>query len=376
MRLLKRMLWTLLFGVTVLVLALYLRHGGGATYADLSTQPLWPESTLETVVTFDQPIGNHAVAADGRVFFTVHPESRPEGAQLWVSEAGKSRPFPSAELQKTLFASALGLRIDRQQRLWVIDPAHHGTSGAKLVAFDLASGKVVRNIALDSVAPIGSFLQDFAVSPDGSHIYIADVSFWRQSPALIVVDVDIGHMYRVLQKHSSVTAQNWLVRNQIKAMSFFGGLVNLKPGVDGITLSRDGQWLYYAAMTHDGLFRIATAALNDTRLDAAALAARVERVSSKPLNDGLTSDDQGRIYITDVEHQGVMRWSPGEGLRTLIRSSKIRWADSVAFGPDGYLYIADSAIPDQMLRSKAHIRSVAPYFIFRVRTDATAESGS
>ena len=38
-------------------------------------------------------------------------------------------------------------------------------------------------------------------------------------------------------------------------------------------------------------------------------------------------------------------------------------------GPSGgvMMYLADSAIPDQTLRSKAHMRDRAPYFVFRFR---------
>lgn len=41
--------------------------------------------------------------------------------------------------------------------------------------------------------------------------------------------------------------------------------------VDGIALSPDGQYLYYQALTGRTLYRIATAALRDSTLSAAAL---------------------------------------------------------------------------------------------------------
>ena len=62
-----------------------------------------------------------------------------------------------------------------------------------------------------------------------------------------------------------------------------------------------------------------------------------------------------------------MRVGPNRTLETLIRTPRIRWADALSFGPDGWLYIADSAIPDQVLRSKRHIREAGPYFIYRFR---------
>jgi hypothetical protein len=66
---------------------------------------------------------------------------------------------------------------------------------------------------------------------------------------------------------------------------------------------------------------------------------------------------------------------PGGKLTTLVRSDRIRWADALSYGPEGWLYVADSAIPDQMLRSKAHIEAHAPYYIFRFKPDIDGVPG-
>ena len=158
-------------------------------------------------------------------------------------------------------------------------------------------------------------------------------------------------------------------------MVFFGGLAALKPGIDGLAVSPDGEWLYYGAMTHDGLYRVRTRDLLDSTLDDAALGGRAERFSDKPLNDGLSADLEGRIYITDVEHGAVMRVGTDRRLETLIKTPRIRWADALSFGPEGWLYVADSAIPDQVMRSKRHIRRSGPYFIYRFRPGAEGVPG-
>ena len=68
--------------------------------------------------------------------------------------------------------------------------------------------------------------------------------------------------------------------------------------------------------------------------------------------------------------------APDGKLTTLIRDdARIRWADALSFGPDGYLYIADSAIPDQMLQSKAHMQSKAPYYICRFKPGIAGDPG-
>jgi hypothetical protein len=54
-------------------------------------------------------------------------------------------------------------------------------------------------------------------------------------------------------------------------------------------------------------------------------------------------------------------------LTTLIQSPRIRWADALSFGPDGWLYLADSAIPEQVMKSRDYIESRGPYSIYRFK---------
>ncbi|HSL17725.1 MAG TPA: L-dopachrome tautomerase-related protein [Methylomirabilota bacterium] len=365
----KKVLGCLVVAVVVLVVAaatgLRLRYGGGEPYPNLARRPVLPETVLETVVTYHEPIGNVAVSGDGRVFFTAHPEARPEGPRLleWVGD--RAVAYPDEARQDELFRTPLGVVVDRQQRLWTVDPADHGLGKARLLAFDLATGAVAVDIVLDrAAAPLGSFLQDLQVTPDGATVVVADVSFWRKSPSLVVVDVATGGARRVLERHPSVRPQDWIIETPAGRMVFFGGLAALKPGVDGIAMDPAGRWLAFGAMTHDTLYRVPVAALLDPGLTTGQIGAAVEDLGPKPLSDGLSADRDGGVWITDVEHGAVLRRAPG-GLETWIRSPRIRWADALSWGPGGWLYVADSAIPDQMLRSRRHIAAAGPYHVFR-----------
>lgn len=373
--LLLRLLVWLLILLAFVAIMLNVRHGGGEPYPDLSDTPVFEDEALETVVTSPEPIGNVAVSDDGRVFYTIHPESRPTGAKLveWVD--GGPKPYPSEEAQ-ALFETPLGVVVDRQNRLWTVDHGNHGTGQAKLLAFDLDTGGLTHEHVFDSsIAQLGSFLQDLQVHSTGRYVFIADVSFWRKNAGLVVYDSTKRRARRVLNSDPSVSAQNWLIRNPTKDMAFFGGLVVLKPGVDGIAISRDDKWVYYGAMAHDTMYRVEVADLLDESLSEGALAARVEDVGKKPLNDGLSTDSAGNLLITDVEHGAVMRMTADGQLTTLVRSDRIRWADALSFGPDGWLYVADSAIPDQMLQSKAHMNAKAPYYIFRFKPGVSGAPG-
>jgi len=148
-------------------------------------------------------------------------------------------------------------------------------------------------------------------------------------------------------------------------MRFFGGLVALRGGVDGIALGP--EWLYYGALSGSTLYRVPLRELRDAKLPAAQLARRVEAYSAKPLSDGLSTDVQGNVYITDVEHNAIFVVGENREPRTLLRSPRLRWPDALSFGPDGWLYIADSALQEVVLQPQEHIQANAPYRVFRFR---------
>jgi sugar lactone lactonase YvrE len=370
----KKILLSLLIACLALGAVLWVRYGGGERYPDLSTTPLLDESAVEQVLSYAEPIGNVAVSAGGRVFFTVHPEARPEGARLleWVDDMPV--PFPDRESQSALFDTVLGIVIDRSGRLWTIDHGTHGLRTPRLLAFDLDSRQLLHDKRFDkTIAPAGSFLQDLQVSPDGDTVVIADASFWRQRPGLVIYDVSSGAARRVLDSDPSVSAEHYVIHNSGRAMTFLGGMLSLRGGVDGIALGRD--WLYFAALSGSSLYRVPLDDLRDASLSNADLARQVERVASKPLSDGLSLDADGRVYVTDVEHHLLAVVEPGQTPRTLVRSRSIRWPDALSFGPDGWLYIADSALADVVLQPREHILAAGPFRIFRVQAGSPGFPG-
>ena len=367
----KRTLWTLFFLLLLLTAAAgftYDRYGGGQPYADLSTQAALPPEALEKVLDYPEPLANVAVAADGRVFFTVHPESRPTGAKLLVKDLdGQIRPYPDEASQTALFDAVMGVVINASNTLYTIDHGQHASGKPRILGFDLVTNKQVFDYVFPGeVAPLGSMLQDLQVDSRGEFAYLADVGFLNKRPGLVVLDMKKRESWRALDRHESVMPQNWKIRTPTKHMVFFGGLVVLKPGVDGIAISKDDATIVYGAMSHDTLYAVPTAALREKR--GANAESSVKAMGKKPLNDGLSMDWDGNVFITDVKHGSVMKMTPDGTLSTVVRdAARIRWADALSFGPDDWLYVADSAIPDQMLRTKAHMASQAPYAIFRFK---------
>ena len=370
----KNILLVLLVLALVLAIVARVRYGGGEAYDDLTGAPVIEARLLEEVLAYPEPIGNVAVSSSGRIFFTVHPEARPTGNKLLEFVDGAAVPFPSIQQQAELFDTPLGIVIDRYDRLWTIDHGNHGLRSAKVVGIDLANEDVIRQHALPAdIAPAGSFLQDLQVSADGRTIVIADASFWRKRPAIIVYDIETGAARRVLESHWSVSAEDYVIRNAGREMSFFKGLVTLRGGIDGIALGP--EWLYFGALSGSELYRIRLRDLRDADLPQSQMEKRVESYSIKPLSDGLSIDVDGNVYITDVEHHAIFVVDKNRDLRTLFQSDSIRWPDALSFGPDGWLYVADSALGDVVLKSREHIESQAPYRVFRFKPGVEGTPG-
>lgn len=370
----KKILLFFVILALVLTTVAWLRYGGGQPYPDLSTSPMLSSNSLEEVLSYPQPIGNVTVNRAGRVFFTVHPEARPRGNKLLEYVNGASVPYPDGASQQRLFDTVLGVAIDRQNRLWTIDHGNHGIRTARLLAFDLDSGELIHDQRFDKhIAPLGSFLQDLQISADGRTVVIADASFWRKQPAIIVYDIESATARRILESHRSVSAENFLIRNQGRPMSYGAGIVSLRGGVDGIALGE--KWLYYGALSGSALYRVKLSDIRDPSIPDSQIAARVESYASKPLSDGMSLDVDGNVYITDVEHNSIFTADKDRELRTLLASSEVRWPDALSFGPDGWLYVADSALSEVILQSREHIKSQGPYRIFRFQPGTEGTPG-
>lgn len=368
-----RALLALAAAVCVLLVIVRFRYGGGRTdFPDRSGAPSLPASALETVADLGTPPGNIAVSPSGRVFITLHPETHPKTK---VAELVGGRPvaFPSERMQSDpgdgspWFDTPLSLRIDRQGRLWVLDNANHAVGQPRLLAFEVESARLVHRFEVPrAVAGLGSHLNDFQVSPDGASVYIAEASIFAKRPALVVYDVATQQGRRLLERHRSVEPEPFVPVVQGRSM-FVLGVFAVRPGVDSIALDEAGEWLYFAAVTHRQLFRVRTRDLRDPTLTAEALAARVEAWADKTMSDGISIDAEDGVYLSDLEHDAIVRLDSDRKRQTLVRDARLRWPDGLGFGPDGWLYVTCSALHHVIGRLPGHVRAQAPFQVFRFR---------
>jgi hypothetical protein len=350
--------------------------GSGRPYPDVSTTPLYGQDDLELVAALPLPPGNVAVSPTGRVFFNYHylgSDGDENSASVFELVDEEPRPFPDADFQ-TNFRSTLGMLIDGQNRLWILDPATiDGSRDSALFAFDVDGGELLREYRFEQD---WDFAQDIQVTADGRYLISADTGLFGFIPAkLLVLDIESGE-YRVLLKgHPSVGTENWGIRGPDgEKTSVFFGLIDWQAGVDGITISPDQKWLYYGSINHSQLYRLPLNLLTDPAVSEEDIEAAVKAVGVKPLSDGLSMDIEGNVYITDIENGGIARMSPDGTLETLVKDSRVRWADGISFGPDSWVYFTDSAISTYLSQTgdppdpAAHGR-YGPYGIYRFRND-------
>jgi hypothetical protein len=140
---------TLLSVLIVCVGFVKFKYGTGKEYPDLGSALPTEAFTLEKVIQLDYPPGNLAVADNGDVYFNYHPLANAERfspASVFKWSDGKMEPFPSLEAQKN-FQGTFGMTIDKQGRIWFIEPVSLDLKHARISAFDLNTKNESSNLS-------------------------------------------------------------------------------------------------------------------------------------------------------------------------------------------------------------------------------------
>ncbi|HCI6203885.1 TPA: SMP-30/gluconolactonase/LRE family protein [Klebsiella quasipneumoniae subsp. quasipneumoniae] len=307
----------------------------------------------------DAPIAGLHFDAAGRAFVSTPRLISPQAPATLslldtASLSGPARltAFPSTEANsisadpRTHLRNVLGFYVDhRNGWLWALDQgfvAGEKTAppeAQKIMIYALSDGKLVQRIPLDSVADReGSFLNDIVVDEARRVAYIAD-SGLRSAPdnqaGLIVVDAQRGTVRRVLNKHPALMPVAGLQVTSHGETVWPGNPIIL--GINGIALSPDQETLYWTVTTGTTARTIATAALRDPAMSERQLAAAIRTAGEVGGNsDGIVVDKHGALYITDVTHNGIVRYRPQSGQFTLLAADeRVYWPDTPTIGPDG-----------------------------------------
>ena len=329
------------------------------------------------------------VSSEGRIF--VNFPRWGDDVPFTVGEIrdGKVIAFPDAAFNKAdparpgeSLISVQSVVADAAHRLWILDTAAPNFAtpipgGAKLVAVDLATNKVVKTIVLPpSVVLTTTYVNDVRFDlrqGKGGIAYITDSS--TSGPGgIILVDLDSGDSWRRLSGHPStspdpsflpiVEGERLAVREKGKPPAPF------RIASDGLALSADGKTLYYSPLSSRQLFAVPTALLRDRSAPEEAVARAVVDLGEKGASDGLEADDQGGIYAGDYEHDSI-RQRQGDGeWKTIAHDPRILWPDTLSVAGDGYLYFTANQLERQPRFHEGRDLRVKPYTLFRLKIDA------
>lgn len=311
-----------------------------------------PKSTenkpeLELIAQSDNQWTGIAISKKGRLFVNFPRWSADVGESVAEIIDGKTIPFPDKrwntfnpeQISDSTFVCVQSVYIDNENFLWILDPANPFFQGVvergpRLYQFDLKSNELIQMYDFPgNIIPPNSYLNDIRVDTDKNIAYITDSG----TGGIVVLNLDNGEAVKRLQHHTSTQAER-------DYLQFGEQQLNIKVQSDGIALSQNYQYVYYAALTGYTLYRINTSALNDLNLDDIQLAEQVEKIHSIEATDGMLFADENTLYLGGIEKDAVYTLDEEHNYGLLIQDERIRWADSFAIDGDGAIYFTTSQI--------------------------------
>ncbi|WP_137821902.1 L-dopachrome tautomerase-related protein [Pseudomonas sp. D(2018)] len=337
---------------------------------------------VELVAELEITPGNVTASKDGRVFASVHGMRRGPVQLVEITGNNAYAPFPNDAWNakpgsgQDVLNTPHGVVIDGQDRLWVID---HGNwmdkpQPPKLLAFDINTRELAYRHDFNGwVAPAGQILQDLAVDGERGFVYVADCGL---DPAIVVVDTKKGTARR-FRGHPSLAAEDVELVVEGKPLLFPGEGGRMAParvGINPITLSADGETLYFGAMNGTSWYAVPARLFREGAADA-QIASAITRVGAKPISDGAATDAEGNHFITNLPDNGVDVLTAKGELKPLVRDERFLWADNAHFGPDSWLYVAVNQLHRNPIFTGAGDTGVPPYLIVRIWTGTQGQPG-
>ena len=358
-----------------------------------------PLGALEPVVHFHgaMPTGV-TVSQKGRIF--VNFPKWGDDVSFTVAEVrdGKAVAYPDEAINQTdthdleadtALVSVQSVVVDPADRLWILDtgspmfqPTKYG--GPKVLCVDLEKNQVIKKILFpQNVALPSTYLNDIRFDLRRGKEGIAYITDSAQNGpnGIIVVDLASGESWRRLNDHPSTKAEDLrtflpIVEGRpflVKQQEEENGSQKLAAdmGSDGIAISATGDRLYYCPLASRKLYSASTEALSDRSADDQYVSQTVKDEGDKGgASDGLESDAEGRIYVTNYEHNAVMRRNPDGEWETIVDDPRLLWPDTLSLASDGYLYITANQLHRQARFHNGHDMRRKPYTLFRVKINA------
>lgn len=332
---------------------------------------------LEIVAQLKQRPGNIAVAANGRMFISIHPFDNPVFKVMELANDGTTKPYPSEEWAREPAGDGVGLANVIHLKmigdtLYILDMGNARIE-PKLVAWDIVKNVLKRVWYLPTYAvTTQSFMQDFVITPDETHVFIADMGqadlIGKSDPAIVHLNLETGMAQRLLAGHASVRppAKSMMAAGQPLMYSHEGKEYELYLGLNPITMDPKGVWVYFAPMGQGLAYRAKVRDLIDPALTSKDRAAKLEVVGTKPPSDGMLIDGQENLFITSVNDGAIGVLNNRGKYSTWLRDPLLLWPDGMAFGPDQAIYVTINQLYLAAPFNKGEEKSEPPYMVVRI----------
>jgi sugar lactone lactonase YvrE len=333
---------------------------------------------LEQVANFPtQQVTGVTVSRHGRIFVNFPFWSDDHTTSVAEIVDGHPKAFPDETWQRKAgdpqkrWVCVQSVVCDDADELWVLDPAAPKTEmivkgGPKLVKIDLATNQPVQTIPFDeSIAPEKSYLNDLRIDTASGHAFITESG----TGAIVVVDLKSGKARRLLASHPStkIEADAEVVVDGMKILDPKTGKAPAFQA-DGIALDRQEGWLYFHALTALTLYRVRTADLINEALSDEQLGSKVETLGQTPKPDGMLEGRAGTIYLAAFEKNALVRFDvKTHKTTTVIEDERLQWPDTLAWGPDGALYVTTSQIHRMPKYHGGQSKQQGPFGLWRVK---------
>jgi hypothetical protein len=370
---------------------------------------------VEVVAEMDWAPGNVTVTPKGQILISAHPFGRPgvaQGERPYIAQVVPGGVVPGRGVArgevrlidqpwaKTLnpenaigFSNIIGLRSDPKGVVYLLDMGQPAAASSldraarmlapKIVIWDSGVGGLENIILLEGNARFAasaftpkSFLLDLAVDWKRRLLYIADCGigqgFDDPDVAIVVVSLDNGRSRRVLAGHPLLLpepdARMVIDGVEVRSRGEDGSISVPRVGVNPIAIDGACEWVYFGSMHGTKVFKVRAEDLADELLTDEQLSARVSVHGPKPVSDGITIDDRGNIYITDVNASAIGVLTQAGEYRVIAQDSALlAWPDGLAVGPDGYVYATVNQLHRHAALNAGVSANKPPYLVVRVR---------
>ena len=315
------------------------------------------------------------------------PKWTGDAVEYTVAEVkgGKTFPYPNAEINRYAdtdnptdkLVSVQSVVVDPTgTRLWILDTGviddKVRLGGAKLIAVDLVTDQIVKKIVFppDVVSPdtgLNDVRFDLHRGREGM-AFITDTS-----NSLIMVDLASRKSWRRLTNHFSTSPDPKfpIVEGEVWPHQP-GPPEMIAVGADGIAISSDSKMLYYCPAISRHLYSVSLDLMADASRSDAEIAANVKDLGEKGGgSDGLESDAEGRVYLSNYEHHAIHRRLTTGEIETIVYDPRVLFPDTLSLASDGYLYFTSNQVGRIAGFNSGHDHRQKPYVLFRVKVDGT-----